>query len=839
MPFLDEVGLQTFWDICKDWFANKMTVENTIEKTTIALKTAEDETLASGEIGSATQETAGMMSAADKTKLDGIAENATANIGTITEVKGMSPITGAATQGSVTLGHADSGVSPGTFGITETIHQTPAFGSTFEVPGFSVNSTGHVTLAGSHNVRMPSAIASTSVNGLMSAEDKQKLDGIEEGATANIGTITGVSTTAPLSGSGVSGNVTISHGASGVDAGDYGDTTDQTPEFGETFKVLSGSVNATGHLTNFKEHNVTIPDAEATTASSGLMSAEDKAKLVGIASGAEVNQNAFSNVAVGTKTLVADSKTDTLNFAAGTNVTITADEASDTLTIAAKDTTYGDATASTSGLLSKEDKQKLDGIESGAQVNTITGIKGNAEGTYRTGQVNLTADNVGAVALTAKGVANGVAELDDDGKVPSSQLPSYVDDVLEYETQTAFPETGESGKIYVDTATNKTYRWSGSGYVEISASLALGTTASTAFRGDYGNTAYQHALAKGAAFSSGLYKITTNTEGHVTAATAVTKSDITDLGVPSTNTNTTYTLTKSGSTITLTGSDGSKTEVTDDNTTYTLSSFGLTATAEELNKLDGVTATTAELNFVDGVTSNIQTQLNSKAASTHSHDLATTTSPGFLRALSGSTNAFLRADGTWAVPPDTDTEYANFVGSTSSAAGAAGLVPAPAAGANTRYLRSDGTWSVPPDTNTTYTLSSFGITSTAAEINKLDGVTVSTTEINALAGVTSAIQTQLNGKAASTHNHSAGNITSGTLAVGRGGTGITSNPSMLINLASTTAASVFAASPRPGITGTLGIGHGGTGATTAAAARTNLGITVASDADFKAYMGIE
>ena len=296
MPFLDEVGLQTFWDICKDWFANKMTVENTTEKTTIALKTAEDETLASGEIGSATQETAGMMSAADKTKLDGIAENATANIGTITEVKGMSPITGAATQGSVTLGHADSGVSPGTFGVTETIQQTPAFGSTFEVPGFSVNSTGHVTLAGSHNVRMPSAIASTSLNGLMSAEDKQKLDGIEEGATANIGTITGVSTTAPLSGSGVSGNVTISHGASGVDAGDYGDTTDQTPEFGETFKVLSGSVNATGHLTNFKEHNVTIPDAEATTASSGLMSAEDKAKLVGIASGAEVNQNAFSNV---------------------------------------------------------------------------------------------------------------------------------------------------------------------------------------------------------------------------------------------------------------------------------------------------------------------------------------------------------------------------------------------------------------------------------------------------------------------------------------------------------------------------------------------------------------
>lgn len=64
------------------------------------------------------------------------------------------------------------------------------------------------------------------------------------------------------------------------------------------------------------------------------------------------------------------------------------------------------------------------------------------------------------------------------------------------------------------------------------------------------------------------------------------------------------------------------------------------------------------------------------------------------------------------------------------------------------------------------------------------------------------------------HNHAAGDITSGTLAVGRGGTGVTSNPSMLTNLGSTTAASVFAASPRPGVTGTLPVANGGTGATT-------------------------
>lgn len=86
-----------------------------------------------------------------------------------------------------------------------------------------------------------------------------------------------------------------------------------------------------------------------------------------------------------------------------------------------------------------------------------------------------------------------------------------------------------------------------------------------------------------------------------------------------TNTNTTYTLSKSGSTITLSGSDGSSTSVTDADTTYSLGSFGVTASAAELNKLDGVTATATELNYVDGVTSNIQTQLNGKAASNHTH----------------------------------------------------------------------------------------------------------------------------------------------------------------------------------------------------------------------------
>lgn len=103
-------------------------------------------------------------------------------------------------------------------------------------------------------------------------------------------------------------------------------------------------------------------------------------------------------------------------------------------------------------------------------------------------------DSIGYTPLNAslKGAVNGVAELDTTGKVPASQLPSFVDDVLEYDNQAGFPATGETGKIYVAKDTNKTYRWSGSVYVEISASLAIGTTSSTAFRGDYGQTAYTH-----------------------------------------------------------------------------------------------------------------------------------------------------------------------------------------------------------------------------------------------------------------------------------------------------------------------------------------------------------
>lgn len=83
-------------------------------------------------------------------------------------------------------------------------------------------------------------------------------------------------------------------------------------------------------------------------------------------------------------------------------------------------------------------------------------------------------------------VQQNFANLSNNGKVPANQLPSYVDDVLEYGTFNTFPVTGEDGKIYVAQDTNLTYRWSGTRYVEISQSLALGETSSTAYPGDKG-----------------------------------------------------------------------------------------------------------------------------------------------------------------------------------------------------------------------------------------------------------------------------------------------------------------------------------------------------------------
>ena len=106
----------------------------------------------------------------------------------------------------------------------------------------------------------------------------------------------------------------------------------------------------------------------------------------------------------------------------------------------------------------------------------------NASSTYLT-QANATAIYI---PLSQKSIPNGVATLGVDGRVLPSQLPGSIGEVLEYPTLLDFPEEGAAEKIFIAVDTNKTYRWSGTQYVEISQSLALGETTETAFAGSRG-----------------------------------------------------------------------------------------------------------------------------------------------------------------------------------------------------------------------------------------------------------------------------------------------------------------------------------------------------------------
>lgn len=139
------------------------------------------------------------------------------------------------------------------------------------------------------------------------------------------------------------------------------------------------------------------------------------------------------------------------------------------------------------------------------------------------------------------------------GKIPASQIPSGFDEIFEYSTFTAFPVVGQSNIYYVALDTNKTFRWSGSGYVIMNEGIALGETSSTAYRGDRGKTAYDHSQTLGnphgtTAAQVGAYTktevdvllltkagislipIETTTDGTVTSGVSITVSSV--LAIP-------------------------------------------------------------------------------------------------------------------------------------------------------------------------------------------------------------------------------------------------------------------------------------------------------------------
>jgi hypothetical protein len=166
------------------------------------------------------------------------------------------------------------------------------------------------------------------------------------------------------------------------------------------------------------------------------------------------------------------------------------------------------------------------------QISTSVTLK--ADKTYVDAQDSLLQDQINLKA-NASSVNQSLGTKADlvDGKIPASQLPSFVDDVLEgtYINPTTFnnlnnqPYTPETDKIYIDTTTNKTYRWSGMLYVVISSGgVALGETSETAYRGDRGKVAYDHSQSQGNPHNSTTSDITEGSRLYFTDARVRTTS---------------------------------------------------------------------------------------------------------------------------------------------------------------------------------------------------------------------------------------------------------------------------------------------------------------------------
>lgn len=387
------------------------------------------------------------------------------------------------------------------------------------------------------------------------------------------------------------------------------------------------------------------------------------------------------------------------------------------------DTTYDDVTTSTHGLMTAADKTKLDGIASGATKYSHPKFTAKASGFYKIavnneGHVTGTTDvaesditrliggtpsleghthddryytetevNKKLATKSNTGHTHTKSEITDlatwatadtkpsynfseiggsvdvtrqlSGKIPEANLPSYVDDVLEYNSKSNFPTSGETGKIYVDISTNLTYRWGGSAYVEISPSLALGETSGTAYRGDYGAIAYAHSQKTsgnphGVTKSDvGLGKVENKssadirndiTKANVTTALGYTPANQTDLNTLSSQIPTTYAGSKSAG-----GPANSAKKVIDCNSEGDTITIGYTGPSLKANQISFIAAyssneikdaeASAVISYLSAVT---QTELEGKGYVTSTE----LNNKGYITAVTES-NHYTPSTGSW------------------------------------------------------------------------------------------------------------------------------------------------------------------------------------------------
>ena len=639
---------------------------------------------------------------AEKNKLAGIAASAEVNQNAFSNVK-VGSTTAAANAKTDTLEIAGSG-------------------------SVTVSASGKkITVSGTNTTY---AAATTAANGLMSSADKTKLDGITEGATTyaftnGAKTLAWDTTSTIATVGGV--DITVKMPANPDTNTTYAVTT--TAAAGLAPKLSGGTTSyLRGDGTWQTPTNTTY--AAVTTAANGLMTKEDKIKLNGVATGAEVNQNAFSNVVVGTTTAAAGAKTDSLTVKAtgaasvslsgkeltinstdttyaaatgsalglvktGSNITnssgtISLTKANVTAALGYTppstdtNTTYAVATSEANGLMSKDDKAKLDGVATGAEVNqnafssVVVGTT-TAAATSATDSFTVKATGAATVSLNGKeltinstNTTYGAATNSALGLVKTGNNITNSSGTISLSKANV---TAALGYTPPSTDTNTTYA--------VATSEANGLMSSTdkAKLDGIAENANNYVHPTATAKNSGLYKVAVDGTGHVTAATAVAKADITGLGIPA------------------------------QDTTYaaaTTSANGLMSKDDKI-KLNGV-ATGAEVN--QNAFSNVVVGTTTAAAGAKTDTLTVKASGAASVSLSGKELTI----------NSTDTTYANYVGATASAAGTAGLVPSATAANRNKFLRGDATWQTP--TNTTYaavTTAANGLM-TAADKIKLNGI---------------------------------------------------------------------------------------------------------------------
>ena len=392
--------------------------------------------------------------------------------------------------------------------------------------------------------------ASVTVAGFMSAADKAKLDSISGNNSGDQTTITGNAGTASklqnartITATGdaawvttfdgstdVSATLTLSN--TGVASGTYtkvtvdakGRVVGNATLAAADIPVLDAAKITTGILTRDTSGNSATATKLLTTRSISLTGDGSwSINFDGSLNASSVFTLADTGVSPGQFTKVTvDSKG---RVTSATNVT-------------AADIPALDASKITTGTLSVPTSANAATATRLATPRTINGVAFD-------GSANVTlnaVDSTARIAVTEKGIPNGVATLDATGLIPSSQLPSYVDDVVEFNNFAALPLTGETSKIYVTTDNNRTYRWTGSSYIEISpttgtsdAAIKLATPRTIALTGDGawnvsfdGSTNVTSSLTlSDTGVAGGTYpKVTVDSKGRVTAGVALSATDI-------------------------------------------------------------------------------------------------------------------------------------------------------------------------------------------------------------------------------------------------------------------------------------------------------------------------